>query len=143
MKAKQDSLCLFFVQEKGNMRDNEIIFNRYGEKTIRKASEFFSFNILYHKLYTGQSIIHQSDFLVISDYWKVMEIRLVKSNGKDYIEYIGKGDKRYHRLSELNDLLEYNCYSSEEVTVKMIFDALEDNCTRSCVEMRLYDIYNI
>lgn len=125
------------------MTDYEIVFNRYGEKTIRKASANFSFDILYHKLYTGHNITHQSSFLVISNYWRATEIRLVESNGKDYIEYIGKGDKGFHRLLELNDLLEYNCYASEEVSVKMIFDALEDNCTRSYVEMRLYDIYNI
>lgn len=124
------------------MADLEIIFNRYGEKTIRKASVNFSFTILYHELYTGRSFTHLSRFLVISDYWKVTEIRLVEFNGKDYIEYIGKGDKRFLRMSGLNDLLEYNCYPSEEVSVKMIFDALEDNCTRSYVEMRLLDIYH-
>lgn len=134
---------LFCAATRTNMADYEITFNRYGKKTTRKASVNFSFDILYHKLYTGHNIIHQSSFLVISDYWKVTEIRLVEYNGKDYIEYIGKGDKKFHRLLELNDLLEYNCYSSEKVSVKMIFDALEDNCTRSYVEMRLYDIYNI
>lgn len=123
------------------MTEYEIIFNKYGEESIRKASVNFSFNILYHELYTGRSFTHLSMFMVISSYWKVSEIRLVEYNGKDYLEYIGKGDRRFRRLSELNDILEYNCYPSEEVSVKMVFDALKENCSRSYVEMRLLDIY--
>lgn len=124
------------------MANHEITFDRFGDRTVKVASDNFSFTILYHELYTGRYFVHQSEFLVISDYWKVTDIRLVRLNDKDYIEYKGARDKRFCRLTELNDLLEYNCYASEEVSVVMVFDALMCNCRRSYVRMRLIDIFN-
>lgn len=123
------------------MANHDIIFDRFGNKIVKVASDHFSFTILYHELFSGRSIVHQSEFLVISDYWKVTDIRLVKSNSIDFIEYKGLKDRRFHRLCELNSLLDYNCYSSEKVTVEMVFNALVANCNRDYVEMRLIDIY--
>lgn len=84
------------------MANHEITFDRFGDITVKVASDNFSFTILYHELYTGRYFVHQSEFLVISDYWKVTDIRLVRLNDKDYIEYKGAIDKRFCRLTELN-----------------------------------------
>lgn len=123
------------------MSKKTIIFQEYGEVSIKEVDELFCFTILYHDKCNIQYIIKQSEFVIVAVCRGLSKICLEKIANKDYLFITDNVNNIISSPKQINDFLLLQCDKNEEVTTKMLYHAILDSINDLFPKIRLSDIF--